>query len=72
MDNKDRELSETVRMQRFEELYRMFYRYVYEYKVGYKDDFKVDVEDYRNNVNRTNFEELLDEQGMIIKVCDGY
>lgn len=56
----------------FEELYRRFFEYVYEYHVGYKEDFKINEESYSNKVNRQDFAELLDESGMIIKVCDGY
>ena len=56
----------------FEELYRKFFKYVYKYEVGYEEDFKVNKEDYRNHVNRSDFREMLDEAGMVIKVCDGY
>jgi hypothetical protein len=69
---KLRSLPHTEMEEDFEELYRKFFKYVYKYHVGYEEDFKVNKEDYHNHTNRDDFREMLDEAGMVIKVCDGY
>lgn len=69
---KLKSLPNTEMDEEFEELYRKFFKYVYKYEVGYEEDFKVNKEDYHNHVNRSDFREMLDEAGMVIKVCDGY
>jgi hypothetical protein len=62
----------TIKEERFEELYCKFWEYVYEYEVGYKEDFHKDKECYGNRVSRMDFKDMLEEAGMVIKVCDGY
>lgn len=54
----------------FEELYEAYWKYVYKYEVGYPEDFKP--EKYHHHVNKQDFKERLVEDGMIIKVSDGY
>ena len=69
---KLKSLPNTKMDEEFEELYRKFFKYVYKYHIGYEEDFKENKEDYGNHVNRADFREILDEAGMVIKVCDGY
>jgi hypothetical protein len=52
----------------FEALYLAYWRYIYKYEVGYEGDFRPDVPWYK----RDEFKEQLHDEGMTIKVRDGY
>lgn len=52
----------------FESLYRAYWKYVYKYHVGHEEDFTPDTPWYKRN----DFKEQLEEEGMAIKVNEGY
>jgi hypothetical protein len=56
--------------ERFEKLYIEYWSYVYEFEVGYKDNFNPDKRN--RSFDRDSFKEQLYEDGMAIKVNDGY
>lgn len=51
----------------FETLYNSYWKYVYKWEVGHEEDFK-DMPIYHKN----DFREQLSEEGMVIKVREGY
>ena len=59
MDEKEKE---------FEALYLAYWRYVYKYEVGHEDHFDPDKPWYKRN----DFKQQLEEEGMTIKVTQGY
>ncbi len=57
----------------FEALYRLHWAYVYKYEIGYPDDFKPDGQpDYSAHTDRDTFFESLQDDGMMVKVTQGY
>ena len=54
--------------QEFEALYLAYWKYVYKYEVGHETDFTPDKPWYK----RDDFKEQLKEEGMTIKVNEGY
>ena len=52
--------------EKFETLYQMYWRYVYEYEVGYSEHF------IPSDLHRKDFQEQLRDEGMCIKVKQGY
>ena len=64
------ETKELTQEQRFEQLYKDYWSYVFEFEVLYKNDFTPDK--HHHFVNREDFRERLKEDGMVIKVTDGY
>ncbi len=57
----------------FEALYKLHWAYVFKYEVGYPDDFKPDDKpNYGNHTDRDTFYESLQDDGMMVKVLDGY
>lgn len=57
----------------FENLYKLYWEYVFKYEVGYPEDFKPhSTPNYGNHTDRDTFYESLQEDGMMVKVIDGY
>jgi hypothetical protein len=54
----------------FEKLYQAYYHYIYKYEVGHEEDWVP--EKVRFGYLRTDFKEELSEQGLAIKVNEGY
>ena len=54
----------------FIELYEKFYKYVYKYEVGYEEDFDIDDPTYCTDMQ--HFEQDIYDEGMMIKVNEGY
>lgn len=52
----------------FEELYQKYWKFVYKYEVGYEEHFKADDPWFK----RSEFYDQLNEDGMHIKVSQGY
>lgn len=58
------------RKKEFIELYEKYYRYVYKYEVGYENDYDVNSIIYQQDMD--NFSQKLWDDGMCIKVVEGY
>ena len=56
--------------ERFAQLFLDYYAYVYEFEVHYKDNFKPNV--YNMSYDREFFAERIQDDGMAIKVNEGY
>ncbi len=54
--------------QEFEELFNLYWKYVYKYEVGHPDDFNPNKPHYK----RDEFRQQLYEEGMTIKISEGY
>lgn len=52
----------------FEDLYKKYYQYIYKWEVGYEEDFVSD----KYPVYKIDFKQDLNEEGMRIKVVEGY
>jgi len=57
-----------TQQEEFEALYMLYWQYVYKYEVRYPNDFEPDTYNCYND----DFKEQLHEEGMTIKVNDGY
>lgn len=68
--NPPPDFEDTQQAEDFEKLYQTYYRYIYKYEVGYEEDWVP--EKVRFGYLRTDFKEELAEQGMAIKVNEGY
>jgi len=54
--------------EQFEKLFQLYWQYVYKYEVGYPEDWKPNDPWYKRN----EFREQLEDEGMTIKVTEGY
>lgn len=52
----------------FEELFLKYWEYVYKYEVKHSEDFNPDIPWYQ----RKDFKEQLEEEGLKIKIREGY
>jgi hypothetical protein len=59
---------ESKKNEDFEALYLVYWRYIYKYEVGYEEDFNPDKPTYK----RDDFRQQLKDEGMAIKVNEGY
>lgn len=55
----------------FERIYNLYWSYVYKYEVGHEEDFNPNNESYFTH-DRDCFKERMFEDGMAIKVNEGY
>ncbi len=66
--NPHPEFKDPQQAEEFENLFQAYWKYVYKYCVGYEEYFTPD----KPWCKRNDFKEQLEDEGMTIKVSEGY
>ncbi len=61
-------IKDPKQLKEFEELYKKYWEYVFKYEVRYPDDFESDKYPY----DKETFKQDIEENGMMIKIYEGY